>query len=419
MVLRIFMPIRDWKLEVTRVCQTAARLGPLRIGWFAVVSLLWLALASPSPAGDAPTATAAPEVDFEATPTLDAIGPDPKDQDSIFLVVTNKSGLTLKNVEIALQDKRFKLDGSLIYKAVEPYASVQTSGTIAASKPVDGAAYKLPLSVTYGWNSDGKDFVSSQSTTVSLRVKREFEDEASGLPGGTAALLYLLLPIIPAFFSYNFIDKLRTDHEAEIPTFSSEKVVFGFLLAVVVSCILQVTLKHSIQLAYWDPRILLRVTGVSVLAGAAVPLVRWMWTAWRNWDWGFKHEDTSCSYLRKALTRSKETPQFRWVHGKVGAVEWQGILLHQPDGTIALGGQLQASPKNNMTLAELQNQAGVDTYPKRKRLVELVEHDLVNVGFEAKIQRGNEALDAYVLVAEVQGFAETTSNTVPLVTFVG
>jgi hypothetical protein len=392
---------------------------PRTVAFIAVGLIVCLAVAPISGASTLGPPTGSPEVDFQATPTLDAI--ERHEPDSVFLAVSNKSSLSLNKIRIELKDDRFSLTRLPIMKALDPYASWQITGSITASdKAFDGVAYKLPIIVTYTWNSAGKNFVSSRSAIIGIRIKRQFEDESSGLPGGTAALLYLLLPIIPAFLGYGFVEKLRATREIEVPTFGSEKVVFAFLLAVVVSCVMQVTLRREVELTYWDPRVLLGVASISILAGTVVPGTRLIMTAWRNRNWRFEKEETAESYLRKTLTRSKKTPQFRWVKGKVNDEEWQGILLLQPDGGIALGARLQVSPKEGegITLDDLKNQAGIDAFAKRKRLVELAKSRRIHIVLQESIRRGTDNSDRFVEHMD-DGFAEETGTVKSLVEFVG
>src|SRR5262249_55529838 len=140
-----------------------------------------------------------------------------------------------------------------------------------------------------------------QTATITIEVRRPFEEEAKGFPGGTAAFLYLLLPVIPALMSYQFIERWRKGEGLHMPTFSAEQIVTAFLLAVILSFMILWVANSDAGINYSNPLVFVSVLIISLFVGAIVPLVRAARDAWLSKTWGFKDNDSAAEYVRKAL----------------------------------------------------------------------------------------------------------------------
>jgi hypothetical protein len=175
-----------------------------------------------------------PAIEFQALATRDKAQPDEKIPISLF--IANKSPIAVTDLKLNFADNSFELaEQPSLPTSLAPFDSV-TAAT--AMKPRDNARYethKLLLTLEYKWKSNNKEFRSAQAATATVVVQRRFEEETKGFPGGTAAFFYLLLPIIPAILSYQFVDGLRRGEGPKLPSFKAEYVVPAFFAAVVLS----------------------------------------------------------------------------------------------------------------------------------------------------------------------------------------
>jgi hypothetical protein len=250
-----------------------------------------------------------------------------------------------------------------------------------------------------------------QSATITVNVQRPLEDEAKGFPGGTAAFLYFLLPIIPALLSYQLVERYRKGEGWRIPTFSSDQIVPAFFLAVVLSFVIVAVGKRRGGIDYSNSKVFASVLGISLGVGAFIPFVKLLIDIYKNRTWGFKGNEGGAEYLRKVLLSPWTTPKFEWVTGKIGRVTWQGLLLEQPSGAKVLGATVQIFPGEGMD-DESWNRVKEELFDgevvrDRQRLVDMVKARQLSVGVYQPIERGSEALPEFVAVGQVKGFQQS------------
>ena len=388
--------------------------------------------------GQSPAAPTSPAVEFQVVPARDNVGRG--EPLTLYLYFTNKSNTTLTLTAITLSDQAFRRDEQAeqaqqakpitVPTPLAPFSSVETRMVIKARDEAKYAQYKFPLYVDYIWEADGKSYASKQSATVTVELRRRFDEEAKGFPGGTAAFLYLLLPIVPALLSYQIVNALRKGEGFKAPTFGSEHIAPAFMLAVLISLFVLVGAKDDPGFDYSDPSVFLTVLIASAAAGAIVPALRWLWGVIKKKARGFKWDDSPQAYLKKALRQLDPGEQFRWVQGKAGGELWEGLLLKQPDGTNVVGIQLQVSPNYPVGADDAARAAtwtALTTELVRadglivnsKELVRKVDEGELSVSPLAFINRGGRQLNTRNEVAwEVGGFVEIdgTSQPKPLVT---
>lgn len=371
--------------------------------------------ATPSPSPSPTPSPSPPVVELLAVPNHEVV--KRTEPVEVSLLISNKSDKPVQILDVSLagnntagQDAPFK--GSLaINSDVKPFTSEPRVLTITTTDNAPFTQSKLLLLLRYSWNSGNERVTSTQTATVAITVQRPFEEEAQGFPGGTAAFLYFLLPIIPALLSYQLLERYRKGEGWRVPTFSSEQIVPAFLLAVVLSFVIVAVGKSKGGINYSNPKVFALVLGISLAVGAIIPFVRLLVDNYQNRTWGFTDNDLDAVYLRKALLSPWTPAKFEWVTGKVGRVTWQGILLEQPSGAKVLGATLQITRPEGMDdeswdrlKAELFDG---EVIRNRQRLVEAVEAGNANVFVYQPIERGSEALQNFVAVGQVKGFQQS------------
>jgi len=363
-----------------------------------------------------------PDVNVEIVP--DREGVELRGQLSLVLIVTNKSNTPLAAVKVSVPSDSFQLAPSDSVPPPNPVAlpDIAAFGTTQEKiilqphdkkQPATFGLHKVPVVVAYTWMTPkGVAMRSAQTATVNLSVLRRFEEEGKSLPGGTAVFLYLLLPIVPAFFAFEAVDQLRRGAELEMPRFGTEHIVPAFLLAFLLS-VGFVTLPRSFNVdqAYSDPLNFVGFLFASALLGALVPGIRWAYALLVRWRWGFREKDSPAEYLRKALLSPYGPTHVEWVEGTVGGVTWAGMQLCQPDKTMVLGARMQVTPKSaDVNLQEVRN-----ALTDRRRLLKMVKADRVKVIPLDKIQRGAVKLDVPVVTEGLAEFKNTKSEPKSLV----
>ena len=369
-----------------------------------------IALAGPrSAAAASPVPTPSPPViDFLAVPNHDVV--EREKEVVVFLLISNKSDQSVQLLDVALAGPSFT-GGTAINAELKPFASRQDNLTITANNDAEFIQNRLLLTLRYSWKIDGQPVTSTQAATIPLLVQRHFEEEAKGLPGGTAAFLYLLLPVIPALLSYQLVERWRKGEGLRLPTFGAEQIVPAFFLAVVLSFVILWIAKNKAGLDYANPLIFAEVLAISLAAGAIIPTFK----LFRDWlqfkTWGFSDNESAPSYLRKALLSPWSPAEFSWATGNVRKVTWQGILLEQPGGAKVLGAVVQISRSDKVdeqfwVNAQRELFDG-DMIRDRKRLVEMVEADELTVKVLDPVLEGSRSVKAYVAVGQVKGFQQT------------
>jgi hypothetical protein len=258
---------------------------------------------------------APPAVDFQAVPARDRMLRD--ERLAVFLIVSNRSPSPLRDLRLeSPEGSGFQVEGPSPMPAGLPaYATAQLAVTVRAGREAVYGAHKLPLVLRYAWGPEEQSTASAQSAVVAFTLARRLEEEAKGLPGGTAAFLYLLLPILPAFLAYQTVERLRRGEPLAVPSFKSEHLVPAFFLAVVVNFLALVLAKRDVGLEYSDPRVFVSVLLLSLVVGAVAPGLGWLTDRWRLWRWGITPADSPAAYLRKALLRPGAPRRFEWAKG--------------------------------------------------------------------------------------------------------
>jgi hypothetical protein len=367
-------------------------------------SMILLALSPRTATGQAK----APAVEFQAVPGREEIVPG--ESLTIVLFVSNNSTVTLDNLELVGPDNGFSVKGKAsLPQSLPPFSGARMSVLVETPKLAQFGRNHLLLALRYRWKLNGTEIRSMRPTAVNLVMRRSLEEQAKGLPFGTAALVYLLLPIFPAALSYQLFDRLRTTGRLEIPSFPAAYLVPGFLIGLVVSYL--VGPKAAIESASLP--VLLRVVATSFAVGAAVPVFLWVTSYIRRRRWGFAPSETLQSYLRKALLSPSSPDDFVWAKGTASGEAWEGIQLYQPGGetVTVLGPTLQATPSsvdeetrqvlwNRLILALAEDGTLLD----RKRLMHMVEDGEVSLNFLARVRRGSNSYGGTVAVKAVAGF---------------
>jgi hypothetical protein len=334
--------------------------------------------------------------------------------------VANKSSKPITRLKLNFVDPGFQLAEVKLPEPLPPFGSLSQTASMKPKSTAYFGAHKLLFSLEYTWNANGAEFVSSQPATATLSIMRRFEDEAKGFPGGTAAFLYLLLPIIPAIFSYQLFEGRRRGEDWKLPSFGAEYVVPAFLVAVVVNLGVLLLFQYNTSLGYSDPLVFIAVLFISAAAGAVLPLYRWRRD--RNFRklWAFTDNETSETYLRKALLVPGAPAEFDLATGTVDADQWEGLVLKQPDGSTVLGAVLQVTYPHQATEVELNylfqklvNEKGVVL--NAQRLVHMVEAKQLNLVFNTRINHAGQPLNEVVIIEEVKNWKRASGKASPLV----
>jgi hypothetical protein len=372
---------------------------------------------TPTPA---PTATpVAPTVEFQSLPGQDSVGRG--ENLAVYLFVSNKSNATLGKLKLNVSEPAFEIIKPPSFPAtLPPFGSFRGEVILRARDNADFTPHKLLFTLEYAWDlGGGREAVSAQPATVAAQVKRRFEEEAKGFPGGTAAFLYLLLPIIPAILSYQFVESLRKEKAVKVPTFKAEYVVAAFFAAVVLNFLMLLAFNQDKGLNYSDPRVFLAVLGGSLVIGAVVPGIRLIVAASRMRRWGFDNTDTLPSYLSKALLSPGTPRKFHWVKGEADGEKWAGVLLRQPDGATVLGKRLQVSPVGTPGTDEYKdrwkrltqnvlNAEGV--LLDRRQLIQMIEAGELKLSALENVMHGEQGIEEPVVINEVKNFKQTDSE---------
>ena len=365
-----------------------------------------------------------PTVEFQVVPGRDSLGRG--ENVTFYILISNKSIVTLENIDcniIAPPFETIKAPG--FPTTLPPFGSDRQEIDFLARDSAAFATHKLLFMLKYAWDiGGGRKTVSAQSATVPVQITRRFEEEAKGFPGGTAAFLYLLLPIIPAILSYQFVENLRKGQGAQMPAFKTEYVVPAFFAAVALSFLMLFAFNRDKGLNYSDPRVFMTVLLSSLVIGALLPGFRWAVRVLRMRRWGFDNTDNLQSYLRKALLMPDTPREFHWVTGKINDEQWQGVLLKQIDGTTVLGQRLQVSPAGqpdqevykNRWARLTQNVLNADgVLLDRKQLVNMVKTGELELSALENVKRGDQNINEPVMVDGMNGFQQTGDQVKPFI----
>jgi hypothetical protein len=369
---------------------------------------------SPSPTPE----PSPPQLDFQIITDRDSAGPDDQIRLSVFLA--NKSSKPIKTLKLNFEDPDFELNELKLAQPLPAFGSLNQTATIKPKSTAYFGAHKLLFLLEYTWDANGTEFVSSQPATATLSITHRFEEEAKGFPGGTAAFLYLLLPIIPAILSYQLFEGRRKGEEWKLPSFGADYVVPAFLVAVVVNLGVLIIFRYNTSLGYSDPLVFIAVLFISGVAGAVLPLYRWKRDADFIKEWAFTDQDTVESYLRKVLLKPGALTEFELATGRVDAEQWVGLRLRQTDGSTVLGAVLQVCYPAKATQDQWDyltqnviNENGVVL--NAERLVRMVEAKQLRLGFDTRINHAGQPLDEVVVINEVKNWKRASGQASPLV----
>jgi uncharacterized membrane protein (GlpM family) len=328
----------------------------------------------------------------------------------VALVVVNASERELTNLDLIVAPGiGFAIGTSPRFPAkVAPFSTLVGTFELVPQGRAAYGKYDVMLMVQYRWRNDKTEFPSAQPVNVSLEIKRRFDEEAKGLPGGTAALFYLLLPVFPAFFAYQIVDRLRRGEGLQVPVFSTDYLLPAFSIGLLVNYLFSARVSQT--------RVLLAAAAI----GALWPLLRWAWEAFQQWRWGFKETDDEPTYLRKALL-SPWTRHDLWVVAKVGNEIWNGVQLAQPDGSPVLGPLLQVSPSDPADTVRIKSVVesthGAASRGARKQLVREVKRKKATVMRINAVKRGANDHSAIIAAAELVGFELQSAEKIELLAF--
>ncbi|MCX6006677.1 MAG: hypothetical protein NTZ34_05380 [Chloroflexi bacterium] len=215
------------------------------------------------------------------------------------IIISNKSGIALRNVKLLV------IPGDLVEKYVPeiadilPFGTAHTVLTLTPGNTAAFAANNLVVEVQYTWTDGSKEFRTSTTGSISITVKRKFAEELGGLLPGGAAVLYFLIPILPAVAAYQFIDEKRRGVPITFTSFNATSLVPGVAGSALANVITYQIIGNADILNIVT---FFEVFGVSMLVGACIPSIRWGWSIFRWWKWGFHTQDSKESLLEKALT---------------------------------------------------------------------------------------------------------------------
>lgn len=315
----------------------------LRIGFICLLINLSVSLCNFVKAETTPEkATTIPAIDVQAIPSIDNVRRE--ESVNIFIFISNKSETKLTNVKTFVQSDALEKVEEIVFAEIQPFAPMQKQITLKAKNNAAFTQHKIFFTTTFTWATEKQSFTSGQTTIVTIEVKRRFEEEAKGFPGGTAAFLYLLLPIIPAILGYDFVNNLVNGSGLKLPEFKSEYIVPSFLLAIIISFVMLWLFGRESGFDYSNPRNFFLVLLISAFVGACFPFGKYIWIKIQMKMWGLKENDSYEEYLRKALSNVKTDTVFNWVTTKINEESWQGLLLTQPNGEKVLGSRVQISP---------------------------------------------------------------------------
>jgi hypothetical protein len=372
-------------MKLLRLCLLACAL---------VFVILGASVPAKSKAGTVPAIASPPEVSFQVVAARDAVNRG--DSLGVVFSVANRSDVRLDNLKITT----FPQDSKITFSppALDEVSAFGSESKEATGKVADDAGFEthhLVFVLQYRWKAASITYTSTQTATLNVQVNRQFEEEAKGLPGGTAALLYLILPVMTILLAYEFVDSLRKG-QVRFPEFKSEYIASAFVLAILLNFVLIYKWQHDQSFLYATPRRFALSLAVLAAAGALIPSIRGLIQGW-NWClYTFRNTDSKEEYLKKVLHQTP-TGDVTWTKAKIDGVDWEGAVLEQPNGSKVLGACLQISAKQEKLAPEELKKVVDDhgTISDRKRLLQFLKEGSVSLEFAKRItesERGKDML---------------------------
>lgn len=365
--------------------------------------------ATPSPP---PTPAA---LDISTTPSRQTVGrEEPLD---VFIIATNKSPTEVQNLTVSLLNDDFSAVTLPSFPSqLAGYNSAQGIASVEAKQSAQFKQQQVVFAFTYTWSNQGKPVTVVQASVASIQVVRPFDEEAKGVLGGSAALLYLLLPVIPLVLAYELVAGLLSGN-LKLPTFSLDYVVPAFLFAVLVNLIL-LLVSRSASVDYTEPTAMLYTLGGSFIAGAVLGMVSHFQDLRLFVFWRYDQHDEPSEHLRKVLLRPGATAAYvRATGADAQGSSWNGILLRQPAAGPALSASFQVSPTQpipanqaNTWAAEMALIFTPERHLRpgsgpRKKLIEMLRSNRLTLEYTGDEIRQNGAAIGHVPVrTDLKGF---------------
>jgi hypothetical protein len=355
--------------------------------------------------------TPAPTPDIDLQPIL-AHDKLERDHDlTLHVFISNKSTLpiTVNEVKVVSEATEEKSREFTLPTALPALGSTQGKIVLHSTNNAKFGGHKIIVTANYIWAN--KTQKASKTVVLPLEISRKFEEEAKGFPGGTAAFLYLLLPVIPAMLSFQIMEQLRKKERLKMPEFETKHIAPAFLVAIVISFIMVVVSRSDAGIEYSNPAVFLKVLFASMIAGAGISALRWLWAWIQMKRWGFSRNDEGVDYLRKALLGPNAPETFEWVTGTCQGVTWEGFRLKQPNGDLVLGSQAMVTTEDKAKAAFRENEVH-----DRKLLVRLAQDKDIEVQLKESVKPANHGQGTFVVVEGLELFQQTNSVSRPFVT---
>jgi len=362
---------------------------------------LWATVLAADTSSQTSAKVSPPDVGFQVVAEHDVLNRG-RSFDVVFSI-TNRSEIPLENLQILMLPKDPKGEGSKttdstihftsppMLDPIPPFGSQNPEAAGRVGKDADFQTYHEVFVLQYTWKAGATQHLSKQNATLNIQVNRQFEDEAKGLPGGTAALLYMILPIMTLFLAYGIADSLRQGN-LKIPEFKSEYIATAFLLAILFNFLLIIEWQKDLSYLYATPQQFAKSVALLAAVGAAYPFLRWLNGVCFH---TFRPNDSKENYLKKVLHQSKNG-EVRWTKATISGVACEGALLEQPNGAKALGACLQVSPKSSGSPTAEELKKIVDEHgsiSNKQKLLNYVEQGAVTLAFSRKIVQSGKQME--------------------------
>ena len=312
----------------------------------------------------------------------------------VFFSVANHSEIPLDNLQINTLPKKSIITFSQpVLQQVAAFGSESAEMHGKVDDNADFETHHVVFVLRYDWKASRAIYTSTQTATLNITVNRQFEEEAKGLPGGTAALLYLILPVMTILLSYEFVDSLRKG-QVRFPEFKSEYIASAFVLAIALNFVLIYKWQKDQSFLYVTTERFALSLAVLAAVGALIPSIRWLRQGWNWYFYTFRNTDSKEEYLKKVLHQSP-TGDVTWTKAKIEGVDWEGALLEQPNGTKILGACLQISAEAGRLTADVLK-AAVDengTISNREQLCQFLEAGSVSLKFARRSTESKQNKD--------------------------
>jgi hypothetical protein len=284
----------------------------------------------------ADTEIKAPIVDIQVILVKETI--ERGDTTQLEIIISNTSNTTLYNVSLSTTPRDFFQEYSPAIPDIAPFGSAYKTVIVKPGNTTSFMLYKLIAEIQYSWKSRNGEFVSAKVGSISIKIKRKYEDEMGGLLTGGAAALYFILPIYPAVAAFKLLEQKRKGEKLTAPVLGINNVIPGIIGAVLANLVVGVWLT-KMQADILNIGTFVEVVVFSLVAGAIIPLTLWSIDEIRWKKWGFFEHDKEADILRKAILGpfASKTNEYEWVTlTKNNGESWTGLLLSKRKNTYVL-----------------------------------------------------------------------------------